>query len=397
MRAPAVARKLAVRMARDAEFPPLDPSAAALGDEVYRVLGEAILDGRLRPGQRVRDVDLAERLGVSRTPIREALQRLERLGMIEVAANRYTRVSQPDAQSFDDTREFMAYVAGDALQLALPHCDDETLQLVLDTVDGILSVVDGGADPTAYLGATILFYQQAIRASGNLVFVRILRQAGIALQRNLQGGALDPPEDGQRGALVELRRAIARRDADAAERLILEVNRPRVAHPRYGGPMGHVELRDVDDGDLDAIFAMMRDAEARRLAAFTASDPDDRDAFDAWIARERARDDVSLQVVTENGGFAGTSAAFSVEGDREITVWLARHAWGRGVATAAVRLLLSREAVRPLFARVATHNAAAIAVLDKLGFTEVSRTAVFAPGLGRDVDEAVYTLMPALE
>ena len=46
---------------------------------------------------------------------------------------------------------------------------------------------------------------------------------------------------------------------------------------------------------------------------------------------------------------------------------------GRGVATEALRLLVSREPERPLFARVAAHNAASIAVLEKNGFTEVSR------------------------
>ena len=66
------------------------------------------------------------------------------------------------------------------------------------------------------------------------------------------------------------------------------------------------------------------------MAAFTAADPDDRDAFDAWIARERAAAEVATYVVTENGGFAGTAALFSVEGDREVTYWIARHAWGRG-------------------------------------------------------------------
>ena len=117
------------------------------------------------------------------------------------------------------------------------------------------------------------------------------------------------------------------------------------------GHVGHIELRDLDDDDLDAIFEMMRDRTAVEMAAFTAADPDDRDAFDAWIARERAAPEVATYVVTENGGFAGTAALFSVEGDREVTYWIARHAWGRGVATEALRILVSREAgatpVRP--------------------------------------------------
>lgn len=161
--------------------------------------------------------------------------------------------------------------------------------------------------------------------------------------------------------------------------------------------MAHIELRDLDDDDLDAIFEMMRDPIAVEMAAFTAADPDDRDAFDAWIARERASADVSMWVVTENGGFAGTAAVFTVDGDRELTCWIARHAWSRGVATAALQLLVAHEPVRPLFARAAAANRGSIAALTRAGFTEVSRQTSFAPGAGREVEEIVFTLVPTLE
>lgn len=161
--------------------------------------------------------------------------------------------------------------------------------------------------------------------------------------------------------------------------------------------MAHIELRPLDDDDLDAVFEMMRDPEAVAMAAFTAEEPDDRAAFDAWIARQRAADDVATLVVTEDGGFAGTAAAFTVGGDREVSYWIARHAWGRGIATAALRLLVSHEPTRPLFARVAAHNVASVAVLSKVGFTEVSRNTDFAPGVGREVEEIVMTLVPALD
>lgn len=161
--------------------------------------------------------------------------------------------------------------------------------------------------------------------------------------------------------------------------------------------MSHIELRDLDDDDLDAIFEMMRDPESVALAAFTAADPEDRRAFDAWIDRQRANADVLYAVVTENGGFAGSIAAFTIDGDREVSYWIARHAWGRGVATAALRMLISREAERPLFARAAAHNAPSIAVLKKVGFTELSRDVEFAPGVGREIEEIVFTLLPSLD
>ena len=161
--------------------------------------------------------------------------------------------------------------------------------------------------------------------------------------------------------------------------------------------MGHIELRDLDDDDLDAIFEMMRDPEAVAMASFTASDPDDRAAFDEWIGRQRETPGVTCLVVTESGGFAGTAAAFTIDSDREVSFWLARHAWSRGVATAALRLLVSHEAERPLYARAAAHNTRSIAVLTKTGFTEVSRNVAFAPGLGRETEEIVFALVPALD
>jgi RimJ/RimL family protein N-acetyltransferase len=161
--------------------------------------------------------------------------------------------------------------------------------------------------------------------------------------------------------------------------------------------MAHIELRDLEDDDLDAVFDMMADPEAREMAAFTSTDGADRTAFDEWIARQRSRSDVSMHVVTERGGFAGIAGSFTVDGDREVTYWIARHAWGRGVATEVLRLLVSRESTRPLYARVAAHNAASIAVIERNGFTQVSRSAQFAPALQREVDELVFALMPVLE
>ncbi len=161
--------------------------------------------------------------------------------------------------------------------------------------------------------------------------------------------------------------------------------------------MGHIDLRAVRDDDVDAIFEMMRDPVAVAQAAFTAEDPDDRVAFDAWMSRVRSSADVDACVVTEDGGFAGTAATFTVDGDREVTFWIAAHARGRGVATAALRLLVAREPTRPLFARAAAHNTGSIKVLQRNGFTEVSRVTSYAPGVRRDVEEIVFVLVPALE
>ncbi|HEX3721686.1 MAG TPA: GntR family transcriptional regulator [Nitrolancea sp.] len=62
-------------------------------EEVYRLLHEWIVNGTLQPDEQMRDVELAEMLGVSRTPVREALRRLEDEGLVQTARNRWTRVA----------------------------------------------------------------------------------------------------------------------------------------------------------------------------------------------------------------------------------------------------------------------------------------------------------------
>src|SRR5574340_1117707 len=70
---------------------PLD--SPSLRERVYRALRDALVAGELAPGERLRDQELAARLGVSRTPVREALQRLEDEGLVETAPRALTRVT----------------------------------------------------------------------------------------------------------------------------------------------------------------------------------------------------------------------------------------------------------------------------------------------------------------
>ncbi|MBA8817105.1 DNA-binding GntR family transcriptional regulator [Microbacterium halimionae] len=207
-------------MTDSASFSPLDPRGVVLGDEVFAVLGQAILDGRLMPGQRLRDVDLADQLRVSRTPVREALQRLERFGLVEIAANRWTRVTTPSPTALHDTQEFIVHLVRDALTLGLPRCSTEQLELIIAASDALIAASEADSSD-AMLGTTVMMYQQMIRATGNEVFIQVMREAGIAFQRNLRGWQHpDPDVEVRTNNYRALRDAIARRDAPAAERAL---------------------------------------------------------------------------------------------------------------------------------------------------------------------------------
>lgn len=79
-----------------------------LRDIVFDKMIAAIMDGTLEPGERLNDDELVKWLGVSRTPIREAIARLHAWGLVELEANRYTRVASKDPAAFAEASTFLA-------------------------------------------------------------------------------------------------------------------------------------------------------------------------------------------------------------------------------------------------------------------------------------------------
>jgi len=155
--------------------------------------------------------------------------------------------------------------------------------------------------------------------------------------------------------------------------------------------MTEVTLRPVVDADLDAIFEWERDPEAVRMAAFTHEDPSDRAAFDAHMRRIRAAPGVTLRAILVDGALAGTVSSFVIEGDTEVTYWLDRAFWGRGVATRALAELLRQVPARPVMARVAADNEGSRRVLEKCGFRPVGEGEGYAPGRGEVIRELILT------
>ena len=82
-----------------------------------------------------------------------------------------------------------------------------------------------------------------------------------------------------------------------------------------------VVLREIHDSDLPVFFRQMNDPEALRMAAFTAEDPTDRDAFDSRWKRIRASDDVALTILAD-GDVVGSAAVYGEPGEREVAAGL---------------------------------------------------------------------------
>jgi RimJ/RimL family protein N-acetyltransferase len=156
--------------------------------------------------------------------------------------------------------------------------------------------------------------------------------------------------------------------------------------------MAEVSLRPVEDSDLDALFEQMRDAESVRMAAFTAADPDDRAAFDAHMATLRTAPDVNTRAITLDGQLVGSIGAFVVDGQTEVTYWIDRAFWGRGIAGRALALLLESVPGRPVVARVASDNVRSLRVLQKAGFAVVGTDRGFANARNAEIEETILRL-----
>ncbi|WP_369168403.1 GNAT family N-acetyltransferase [Streptomyces sp. R28] len=152
-----------------------------------------------------------------------------------------------------------------------------------------------------------------------------------------------------------------------------------------------VELREVHDSDLPVFYRQLNDPEALRMAAFTPKDPADRDAFDEHWKRIRSSDDV-LRTILADGDVVGNTAVYGEPGEREVTYWVDRAYWGRGIATAALRGLLTEVPERPLYARAAADNEGSLRVLRKCGFRVTAQARGFANARGEEIDEVVLHL-----
>jgi RimJ/RimL family protein N-acetyltransferase len=149
------------------------------------------------------------------------------------------------------------------------------------------------------------------------------------------------------------------------------------------------------ESDLPILFEQQLDRLANHMAAFTSADPADESAFRAHWARVLRDDAITKRTITVDSAVAGHIASFDQDGKREITYWIGRQYWGRGVATRALTQFLVEVPGRPLQARVAKDNLASLRVLQKCGFSIVGEDRGFANARGADTDEFILALYSA--
>ena len=127
-------------------------------------------------------------------------------------------------------------------------------------------------------------------------------------------------------------------------------------------------------------------------ATLTAKNPADREAFTAHWTKILGDDTITIKTILFKGHVAGHILCHAWFGTLEVSYWIGKDFWGRGIATRALAEFLGDLKVRPLYARAAKDNVASIRVLKKCGFTISGEDKEFSNARGQEVEEYILEL-----
>lgn len=194
------------------------PAGEPRGETAYIKLKDAIRSGDLKPGQRVRESEMAERLEVSRTPVREAFRRLEADGLLSFAPYRGMVISELDHQAVMELYSMREVLEGTAAGLAARRASDVEVSVLREMV-----TLDPGGEgsPAAVAVHNRRFHSSLYHAAHNRYLLKTLNvlQDAMALlgptTMRVAGRSDEAKEE--HAAIVE---AVAEKNADLAEKLM---------------------------------------------------------------------------------------------------------------------------------------------------------------------------------
>lgn len=182
--------------------------------DAYTLILEAIEAGDYKPGDRLVELELAERLGVSRTPVREALQRLETQSML-IRDGRSLIVATLDHNQLAELYVVRSELEGLAARLAARHATDEEIRVLRSMMEEDRLLL--GGDPRALSRANKRFHKQIHLASHNRFLVQQLdlvhRSMALMANTSFAAEGRDEVAISEHDQIVQ---AIAARDGDAA-------------------------------------------------------------------------------------------------------------------------------------------------------------------------------------
>jgi DNA-binding GntR family transcriptional regulator len=191
-----------------------------LGEQAYFAIRNAITSGVLKPGERITERDLARRLGVSPTPVREALRQLEQEGLVVRTPNRGVSVSDMPSASVAEMLLIQAALRGVASRLAAEKITEKELAEIRAVLQDSEGMLDTG-DPETLLALADRFHTIVNEASRNMTLLKFLDTI-MAFDPIDRLQILKDREQARTGfeEHKEIAAALAARDRDQAEALM---------------------------------------------------------------------------------------------------------------------------------------------------------------------------------
>lgn len=153
-----------------------------LRDEVFNTLRQAILTGELKPGERLMEIHLADKLGVSRTPVREAIRRLELEGLVTMIPRRGAQVAQITEKSMSDVLEVRRALDALCAELACDRIDAEGLASLAKACDLFEESVREG-DSKKIAQADVALHDIIVQATGNGRLIQLINNLSEQMYR----------------------------------------------------------------------------------------------------------------------------------------------------------------------------------------------------------------------
>ncbi|MDO4344378.1 MAG: GntR family transcriptional regulator [Eubacteriales bacterium] len=183
-----------------------------LRDVVFNTLRRAILKGELKPGERLMEIQLAQRLGVSRTPVREAIRKLELEGLVLMIPRRGAVVAEITVQDLEDVLEVRAALEELAARRACENITDEELRELKRAANDFKRALES-RDLLACVETDVAFHEIICRAAGN----RRLQQMLLNLREQMYRYRMEYLKDERMHKLLieehdTIRRALKKRD-----------------------------------------------------------------------------------------------------------------------------------------------------------------------------------------
>lgn len=147
----------------------------SLSEKIYSELKNKIIDMEFKPGERINDAELAKQFGVSRTPVREAIKRLEDDGLIESIPGSMTRVTHISSEEAKNAFTVVAVLHALAARLAMPHLtsqDFETMRLYNNQLNNAVK----SNNAAAAVQSDAALHQVILDKSGNPELLSVLKR-----------------------------------------------------------------------------------------------------------------------------------------------------------------------------------------------------------------------------